>query len=114
MKKTALIFVLVSLLAACKKDLTSLNMDPKHPSAVPSYSLFTESERLLSNTISSSNVNLNIFRLIEQQWTETTYLNETRYQLPSRNQPDAIWSALYSSVLVNLEKVLGFFLLVVF
>ncbi len=108
MKKTALIFVLVSLLAACKKDLTSLNVDPKHPSSVPSYSLFTESERLLSNTVTSSNVNLNIFRLIEQQWTETTYLNETNYQLPSRNQPDAIWSAFYSSVLINLEKAKNF------
>jgi len=103
MKKTAIIFVLVSLLAACKKDLTSLNVDPKHPSSVPSYSLFTESERLLGNVITSSNVNVNIFRLIEQQWTETTYLNETNYQLPSRNQPDQLWSALYT-VLLNLEK----------
>lgn len=103
MKKTAIIFVLVSLLAACKKDLTSLNVDPKHPASVPSYSLFTESERLLSNAVTSSNVNLNIFRLIEQQWTETTYLNETNYQLPSRNQPDQIWSSLYT-VIFNLEK----------
>src|SRR5256885_1773476 len=105
MKKIALVFVLVSLLAACKKDITSLNVDPKNPSSVPSYSLFTNAERILSNTVSSSSVNLNIFRLIEQQWTETTYLNETNYQLPSRNQPDAIWTALYSSVLGNLQRV---------
>lgn len=103
MKKTAIILVLVSLLAACKKDLTSLNVDPKHPATVPAPSLFTESERLLSNAVTSSNVNLNIFRLIEQQWTETTYLNETNYQLPSRNQPDAIWSALYTAI-YNLEQ----------
>jgi hypothetical protein len=103
MKKTLLIFVLVSLLAACKKDLTSLNVDPKNPSTVPSYTLFTESERLLGNVVTSSNVNVNIFRLIEQQWTETTYLNETNYQLPSRNQPDQLWSALYT-ILLNLEK----------
>lgn len=104
MKKTALIFVMVSLLAACKKDITQLNVDPKNPANVPSYSLFTNAERVLSNTVASSNVNLNIFRLIEQQWTETTYLNETNYQLPSRNQPDAIWSALYTGVLGNFQR----------
>lgn len=104
MKKTALIFVLVSLLAACKKDITQLNVDPKNPANVPSYSLFTNAERVLSNTVTSSSVNLNIFRLIEQQWTETTYLNETNYQLNYRRQPDAIWSALYTGVLGNLQR----------
>src|SRR6201996_7145459 len=104
MKKIALIFVTVSLLVACKKNITELNVDPKNPVNVPSYSLFTNSERGLSNTVTSSNVNLNIFRLIEQQWTETTYLNETNYQLPSRNQPDAIWTALYTTVLGNFQR----------
>ena len=104
MKKTALIFVLVSLLAACKKDITQLNVDPKNPANVPSYSLFTNAQRVLSNTVSSSSVNLNIFRLIEQQWTETTYLNETNYQLNYRRQPDAIWSALYTGVLGNFQR----------
>lgn len=108
MKKIVLIFALVSILSACKKDLTSLNTDPKNPSAVPSYSLFTESERLLTNTVTSANVDLNIFRLIEQQWTETTYLNETDYQLNYRRQPDYIWNALYTGVLYNLEKAKGY------
>jgi hypothetical protein len=104
MKKTAYIFVLMLTFSACTKDLTSLNVDPKNPSSVPSYSLFTEAERSMTNTLTSSSVNLNIFRLIEQQWTETTYLNETRYQLPSRNQPDAIWSALYTGALSNYQQ----------
>ena len=104
MKKIALIFVTVSLLVACKKNITELNVDPKNPANVPSYSLFTNSERVLTNTVTSSSVNLNIFRLIEQQWTETTYLNETNYQLPSRNQPDAVWTALYTTVLGNFQK----------
>jgi len=104
MKKTAFIFVLVSILSACTKDLTKLNIDPKNPVNVPSYSLFTEAERSITNTVTSSNVNLNIFRLIEQQWTETTYLNETDYQLPARNQPDAIWSAIYSGALINFDR----------
>ncbi len=108
MKKTALIFVLMSILSACTKDLPKLNIDPKNPSVVPSYALFTEAERLLTNTVTSSSVNLNIFRLIEQQWTETTYLNETDYQITYRKQPDAIWSALYTGALSNFEKAKSF------
>lgn len=105
MKKRTLIFATLLLtLAACKKDLTSLNVDPKNPSTVPSYALFTEGERLLSNTLTSASVNTNIFRLIEQQWTETTYLNETLYQLSSRQQPDAIWTALYTNTLQSFQK----------
>jgi hypothetical protein len=104
MKKRTLIFAALLCLAACKKDLTSLNVDPKNPSTVPSYALFTEGERLLTNTVTSASVNLNIFRLIEQQWTETTYLNETLYQFSSRQQPDAIWTALYTSTLQSFQK----------
>lgn len=108
MKKIALIFVLVSILPACTKDLTKLNVDPKNPSVVPSYSLFTNAERVLTNTVTSSSVNLNIFRLIEQQFTETTYLNETQYQLTFRNQPDAMWTALYSGALGNFQQAKTF------
>jgi hypothetical protein len=104
MKKIALIFVLMSVLTACTKDLTKLNVNPKQPSTVPSYSLFTESERVLDSSLCSANENLNIFRLIEQQWTETTYLNETNYQITYRKQPDAIWSEFYTGILINLEK----------
>jgi hypothetical protein len=104
MKKTALIFAALLTLAACKKDLTSINIDPKNPAIVPSYSLFTEAERLISNTVVSENVNLNIFRLIEQQWTETQYLNETQYQISYRKQPDNIWTAMYTNALQNFKK----------
>jgi hypothetical protein len=104
MKKIALILVLGTFLSACTKDLTKLNTDPKNPLVVPSYSLFTEAERLLSNSVTSASVSLNIFRLIEQQWTETQYLNETDYQLSYRKQPDFIWTQFYSGVLFNFQK----------
>lgn len=99
-----MILVLVSLLAACTKDIQKLNVDPKHPSAVPSYSLFTNAQHALANTLTSSNVNLNIFRLIEQQWEETTYTDESNYNLKSRAIPDGIWDNLYPVVLANFEQ----------
>jgi len=104
MKKILAVFLLVSIFSACKKDITSLNTDPKNPNNVPSYSLFTNAQRRLTNTVTSSNVNLNIFRLIEQQWQETTYTDESNYDLTTRTIPDGVWDALYRDVLYNFER----------
>ncbi|QEC76668.1 SusD/RagB family nutrient-binding outer membrane lipoprotein [Mucilaginibacter ginsenosidivorax] len=105
MKKILGVFLLTSIVfSACKKDLTSLNNDPKNPSIVPSYALFTNAQRRLTNTVTSSNVNLNIFRLIEQQWQETTYTDESNYDITTRPIPDDIWNALYRDVIYNFER----------
>ena len=104
MKKILVLFLLVSIFSACKKDITSLNVDPKNPSVVPSYSFFTYGERLLTNELTSSNVNLNIFRLVSQQWQETTYTDESNYDITTRPIPDNLWRGLYRDVLENLER----------
>jgi len=104
MKKKAFFLVLAMALSACTKDLTSLNVDPKNPSSVPSASLFTGAEKVLSNTLASSNVNINIFRLIEQQWQETTYTDESNYDMTTRPIPDDLWNPLYSQVLINFQQ----------
>ncbi|HEY0246597.1 MAG TPA: SusD/RagB family nutrient-binding outer membrane lipoprotein, partial [Mucilaginibacter sp.] len=108
MKKTAFIFVLMAIASACTKDMTKFNVDPKHPSTVPSSSLFTTAERQTAVTVTSASVDLNIFRLIEQQWTETTYLNETDYQFTYRKQPDELWTQFYTNTLINFEKAKSF------
>lgn len=104
MKNIKLLFLLlVVFLSSCTKDLTSLNKDPKSPATVPSYSLFTNAQRSLARTVTSSSVNLNIFRLIVQYWQETTYTAESRYNLNSRSIPQGIWTALYRDALQDLE-----------
>lgn len=90
---------------ACKKGITDINVNPKSPLNVPSATVFTNAERVLTNTVTSSSVNLNIFRLIEQQWQETTYTDESNYDISTRPIPDAIWNAMYRDVLKNLEQV---------
>lgn len=90
---------------ACKKGITDINVNPKSPLNVPSAAVFTNAERVLSNTVTSSSVNLNIFRLVEQQWQETTYTDESNYNISTRPIPDAIWNAMYRDVLKNLEQV---------
>lgn len=104
MKKILLALVPALFVMACTKDVTSLNVDPKKPLNVSSASLFTSAQHNLVNTLSSPNVNLNIFRLIEQQWQETTYIDESQYDLQSRNIPDNLWNAFYRSVLKNFEE----------
>jgi hypothetical protein len=104
MKKTTLILVLVSLLSACTKNITKLNVDPKHPSNVPSKTLFTTAELDMANNMTSVSEDDNIFRLIEQQWTEVQYLTESQYNLPGRVIPDNIWNEFYAGPLVNFDK----------
>jgi hypothetical protein len=105
MKKTSLLFVLgATLLSACTKDLTKLNVDPKNPTVVPSYSLFTYAEKATVNIVLTPDINYNTFRLIEQQWTETQYVTETQYDLTDRTIPDNIWSSIYAGSLINFEK----------
>lgn len=105
MKK--ILYVILSALlftTACKKGITDINVNPKSPLIVPSATVFTNAERVLTNTVTSASVNLNIFRLIEQQWQETTYTDESNYNISTRPIPDAIWNAMYRDVLKNMEQ----------
>lgn len=94
----------VVVATACTKDISSLNIDPKSPSSSPSYAFFTNAQRTLTNTLTSSNVNLNIFRLISQQWQETQYPEESQYDLGTREINDAIWNAFYRDVIRDLRE----------
>lgn len=104
MKKLLIFLLPFLILSGCKKDLTSLNVDPKNPQTVPSYALFTNAQRTLARTLASANVNTNIFRLIEQYWTETTYTDESNYDLQTRQIPRGIWDALYRDVLRDFKE----------
>src|SRR5215470_5258605 len=105
MKKIILVICgLVVLGTSCKRNITDLNIDPKNPSTAPSYAFFTNAQRSLMNTLTSSNVNLNIYRLITQQWQETTYTDESNYDLSTRAINDAVWNALYRDVLRDLQE----------
>lgn len=85
-----------------------MNVNPKQPAVVPSYTLFTDAERVMVTEIITPNINDNTFRLIEQQWTETQYLNESQYDIQDRKIPDNIYSIFYASALINFEKAKQF------
>jgi hypothetical protein len=105
MKKIIYILAAVVVVtAACTKHLSDLNIDPKNPSTAPSYAFFTNAQRAFSNTLASSNVNLNIFRLIVQHWQETQYPEESQYDLGTREINDNVWDAFYRDVIRDLRE----------
>ncbi len=104
MKKIFFIISLIALTTGCTRHLSDLNIDPKNPSSAPSAAFFTNAQRTLMNTLTSSNVNLNIYRLIVQYWQETTYTDESNYDLATRSINDAVWNALYRDVLRDLQE----------
>lgn len=102
MKKIIIaLFPLLLFGTACKKNFT--NADPKLFSSVPAASLFTQSQRVFTNTLTSTSVNLNVFRLVVQHWEETTYTDEANYDFATRAIPDAVWNAFYRDILNNLR-----------
>ncbi len=106
MKKKILLTIAIVVFAiiSCKKDLTGLNVDTKDASMVPAEALFANAQKNLSDLLASTNVNLNVFRLITQQWTETTYTDESRYNLTTRMIPDNFFQVLYRDVLEDFQQ----------
>lgn len=104
MKKIYIIsFLFIALLGiGCNKDFDTYNDNPKQPSDVSPNFLFAGAQRQLSDVMTNSNVNNNIFRLIAQQWTQTTYVDESRYNLATRQIPQNFWNSMYVDVIKGL------------
>ncbi|MDX5436336.1 MAG: SusD/RagB family nutrient-binding outer membrane lipoprotein, partial [Pontibacter sp.] len=105
MKKLVAVFILLVSVFACTDNFEEMNIDPKRASEnVPPETLFSNAQKNLADVVTSSNVNLNIFRLLAQYWTQTTYTDESRYDLSTRNIPQNFWNVLYRDVLRDLKE----------
>jgi hypothetical protein len=103
MKKILIMLSFFVLIVSCGK-LEDLNKNIKDPASVPGETLFTNAQRRVMNQMVSSNVNVNIFRLITQYWTETTYTDESNYDLTTRTIPDGVWDLFYINALKNFNE----------
>ncbi len=98
MKRITILYSLLAALAtSCTKDITSLNVDPKSATTVPSGSLFLNGEKNLSDALASTSVSASPFRIIAQSWTENTYVSEAQYNLTYDKSPDGWWNLLYAN-----------------
>ncbi|MBW8360812.1 MAG: SusD/RagB family nutrient-binding outer membrane lipoprotein [Kaistella sp.] len=91
-------------LTSCQRDLLSLNEDPKHPSTLPSETHLAMGQQQFFYYTHTGSVNFNNYRFFVQQWAETTYTDETNYDLVTRNQPRNHWNRMYVYSLNNYEN----------
>ncbi|MFZ4521164.1 MAG: SusD/RagB family nutrient-binding outer membrane lipoprotein [Bacteroidales bacterium] len=103
MKNIFAIFLTLLIFSSCTK-LEELNVNTKDPTKVPGGSLFTGAQKRLADQMVTPNVNNNIFRMFTQQWTETTYIDESNYDIVTRPIPGNHWNVLYRDVLMNLKE----------
>ncbi len=106
MKKLIYLFVFSFVVAftGCTDKFEEFNTDTKNPANVPGEPLFTNAQKQLSDYTNNTNVNTNIFKLMSQYWTETTYIDEANYDLVTRNISTNIFTSMYLRVLTDLKE----------
>jgi hypothetical protein len=96
-----LLLVVIALLASCTDKFAEYNTDTKNPSEVEGEWLFSNAEKTLSDQISSTNVNNNVWKLWAQYWTETTYTDEANYDIVNRTIADWTFYYYYTGAVSN-------------
>ena len=105
MKKSLILAIPALLLASsCAKTLPNVDLKNPGQGVVQGTYLVTSAERSLARSLSSTNQNGFITRLLVQYWTETTYNDEATYNLANRTIPDNVWNAYYQGALGNLNE----------
>ncbi len=98
------IIVLLGISTSCTKNFEDFNTDKKRPVEVPGVYLFANAQKALADQEASTNVNLNVWKLWSQQWTETTYTDEANYDIINRNIANAQFAVYYRDVLRDLKE----------
>lgn len=103
MKKIIFLFiVLIGVSTSCTKNFDDYNVDDKNPTDVPGNMLFANAQKELADQVASTNVNLNVWKLFIQYWTETTYTDEANYDIVNRTIADLTFRTYYRNVLSDL------------
>lgn len=100
MKKIAFIIGLVfaGLVSnSCERDITSLNQDPKHPESLSSATLVISAQQTMLSHFLTANVNTNISRMFTQQFAQTTYVDESNYDMITRPIPRNHYNIIMST-----------------
>jgi hypothetical protein len=104
MKKILMTLLIMCFIAACDDRLEDLNKPTKQPVAVPAETLFSNGVKELAYMVTNSNTNINVFRLYAQYWAQTTYPDESQYNMVTRRNPDNFWRGAYRDALMDLEQ----------
>ncbi|MCJ7819786.1 MAG: SusD/RagB family nutrient-binding outer membrane lipoprotein, partial [Bacteroidales bacterium] len=102
MKKILIIISVFLALSACSK-LEDLNKNVKDFASVSGESLYNGATRQFMIQLSTENVNLNVTLMWMQHFANTTYYDESRYDMTTRNIPVYTSNAMYRLVLSNYK-----------
>ena len=108
MKKLLIIISVFMVFSACSK-LEDLNKNTKDFTVVPGEALYNGATRALINQMFTPNVNQNNTMLWVQHWAETTYPDESRYDMVTRPIPANHMNVLYRNVLMNYKEAVKAF-----
>jgi hypothetical protein len=103
MKKILFLSLIVFVLGACTENISDYNTDTKNPEVVPASALIGNATVSLFDFMAEPNVNVNNFRLYAQHWAQTTYPDESNYELVERNVNGSAWNRMYATVLRDLK-----------
>lgn len=103
-KQILTVLLALWIVSSCNDEFDDYNTDDRNPAKVPGESIFSNAQKALADQISSTNVNLNIFRLWAQHWTQTTYTDEANYDILNRNVADNTFEIYYEDVLKDLRE----------
>lgn len=103
MKKLLILLSIFFVLSACSK-LEDLNTNPKGFTSVPAPGIFNGVVRTFFDQMSTFNVNNNNTELYVQHFAETTYPDESHYDMVTRTIPGNHMNRLYRNVLNNLKE----------
>jgi len=85
-------------------DFEGWNVDDKNPSELPASYLFTSAQKDLSQRLTSTSVNYNIFKLFAQQWNQTQYTDESNYDLRNRDIGGNFSLYMYRDVIADFQE----------
>ena len=103
MKKILIIISVLLALSACTK-LEDLNQNVKDFTTVSGESLYNGATRQFMIQLSTENVNSNLTLMWMQHFANTTYPDESRYDMTTRNVPVNTSNAMYRLVLSNYKE----------
>jgi hypothetical protein len=104
MRKIIITLLLTGIFFACDDRMEELNRPVKGPVAVPAETVFTNGLKELVYMMTNSNTNINVFRLYAQYWAQTTYPDESQYNMVVRRNPDNFWRGAYRDALKDLDE----------
>jgi len=105
MKRIYLILIiLIAVVTSCQDKLEEMNNDTKHPTDVPGNFLFANAQKALADQVATPNVNLNNWKLWAEYWTETTYTDESNYDIVTRDIASNNFRTYYRNVLMDFNQ----------